>query len=142
MLVAGATAGVSARGTACARWKKFHFFEGFATSFSALPFLDDFSQRPSLLSLVTSLAESLRPDAVLEPGVSVVFIVRDVRRDAKAGRKDRLESSSLSEGLRRPRVVFFNGDFPRVVSGIAEGNNVGLFPIADCDVLLLVFFRL
>jgi hypothetical protein len=88
-----------------------------------------------------SLAESLRLDAALGPAASVAFTARDVRRDAKAGKKDRFESSSLSEGLRRLNGVFFNGDFPRVVSGIAEGSSVGLFPIADCDVLLVVFLR-
>lgn len=142
----GATAGESVRGTACARWKKFHF-DGFDTSFSALTFFDDFNHLPSLPSLETSLTEFLRPLSVDRPAGAVdgpltaseVLIARDVRRDASAGRNDFFESSSLSDGLRRPSGVFFSGDRPRMVSGIAEGSSVGLFSIADCDVLLLVF---
>jgi hypothetical protein len=148
-VVAGAIAGDSVRGTACARWKKFHF-DGFGASFSfsTLLFFDDLSHLPSLPSLATLFTESLRPlsadrpaDAVEGPlAPSDVLIAREVRLDASAGKKDLFESSSLSDGLRRPRGGFFKGDRPRVVSGIAEGNNVGLFSIADCDVLLLVFF--
>jgi hypothetical protein len=107
---AGATVGVSVRGTACARWKKFHFFDGFGNSFSTtFPFFEDFSHLPSLLSAATS-AESLRSFAEGTFAPSVALIARDVRLDASAGRKDFFESSSLSEGLRRPSGVFFRGD--------------------------------
>jgi hypothetical protein len=54
------TAGVAARGPAWARWKKFHRFEGFGASFSALSFFDIFSQLPSLMSTAASLMEFLR----------------------------------------------------------------------------------
>jgi hypothetical protein len=70
-----------------------------------------------------------------------ILIARDVRRVASAGRKERFDSSSLSEGLRRPRDIFFIGDPLRAVSGIADGNSVGLFSVADWEVLLLVFFN-
>jgi hypothetical protein len=66
--------------------------------------------------------------------------VREVRLEAKAGKKDLFDSSSLSEGRRRPSVVFFMGETPRTVSGIAEGNKVGLLVIRDCEGLLDVLF--
>jgi hypothetical protein len=68
-------------------------------------------------------------------------IARDVRRDVSAGRRDRFESSSLSDGLRRPKGIFFNGDPPRIVSGMAEGRSFGLLSSTPCEVLLLVFFN-
>jgi hypothetical protein len=135
------TTGVSARGAAaCARWKKFHF-DGLGTSFSTLAFFDDFSHLPSLTSVVTSPRESFRPLSADWPLAAVGTFVRDVRFEASAGRKDLFESSSLSEGLRRPKGIFLSGERPRDVSGIAEGNNVGFFPIGTRDVSLLVLCR-
>jgi hypothetical protein len=109
--------------------------------------LDDFNHRPSFASFV-SLVEFFRPlsagllldvaGGTLVP--SDVLIARDVRLDASAGRNDLFESSSLSDGLRRPKGIFFNGDPPRIVSGMAEGRSFGLFSTTGCDVLLLVFF--
>jgi hypothetical protein len=141
VVAVGTTVGVSTRGVACARWKKFHFFDGFGSSFSSFPFFEDLSHLPSLVSAPASLIESLRPLVEARPAPSDALIARDVRLEASAGRKDLFESSSLSEGRRRPSCVFFSGDRPRIVSGIAEGSNVGLFSRAVCDVLLLVFFR-
>ncbi len=66
--------------------------------------------------------------------------VRETRLDVEDGRNDLLESSSLSEGRRLPRVIFFIGEPPRRVSGIAEGSRVGLVPPSEsvkccCSVL-------
>lgn len=143
-----AIAGVAARGTAWARWKKFHLLDGLGCSFSALFFFDGLSQLPSLLSAVTSLVEFLRVlDAERAAGAAgplgpcAVCKARDVRFEVSAGKKDLFESSSLSEGLRSPMVIFFIGDPPRMVSGIADGNSVGrFFSIAVCDMLFVVFF--
>jgi hypothetical protein len=96
----------------------------------------------SLVECFRPLSDGLLVDAAagaLAP--SDVLIARDVRLDASAGRKDRFESSSLSDGLRRPKGIFFKGDPPRMVSGIAEGRSFGLVSTTGCEVLLLVFFR-
>jgi hypothetical protein len=96
--------------------------------------LDDFNQEPSLISAAVSLIEFLRifpvirlfdPDGALGP--CALCRARDVRFEAMEGRKDLLVSSSLSEGLRNPIVIFFIGDPLRELSGIAEGSNVGRF---------------
>jgi hypothetical protein len=60
-----------------------------------------------------------------------------VRLDDSVGRNDRFESSSLSENF---LDVFFTGDTPRAVSGIADGNKIGLFLLwTGCAVMLVVF---
>jgi hypothetical protein len=109
--------------------------------------LDDFNHRPSFTSVVSLveffrlLSDGLLLDAAagaLAP--SEVLLARDVRLDASAGRNDRFESSSLSDGLRRPKGIFFNGDPPRTVSGMAEGRSFGLISTTGCDALLFVFF--
>jgi hypothetical protein len=134
------TAGVSARGAACARWKKFHF-DGLGTSFSTLTFFDDFSHLPSFPSVLTSPKESFLSLSADRLPVAVGTFARDVRLETSAGRKDLFASSSLSEGLRRPKGIFLSGERPRDVSGMAEGNKVGLFPIGARDVSLLVLCR-
>jgi len=136
------------RGPAWALWKKFHRFGGLGASFSALVFFEDFNQLPSLISAAASLIEFLRtfpairlvePDGTLGPWA--VCKARDVRFEAMAGRNDLFVSSSLSEGLRSPRVIFFMGDPLRTLSGIADGNSVGrFFSNTDCDELLIVLF--
>lgn len=140
---------MAARGLAWARWKKFHFLDGFDGSFSALLFFEDFNQLPSLISEAASLIEFLRiflvgrlACAALASGPCAVCKARDVLFDANPGRNDLLVSSSLSDGLRSPSVIFFIGDPPRRLSGIAEGSSVGrFFSSVDCVVLFVVFFE-
>lgn len=130
-------AGVSTRGAAWAREKKFHF-DGLdrSFSFSGLVFFDERSQLPS------SLAESFRDFEILRllGGLSIPstgFAARDVRLDASVGRNDLFVSSSLSDGRREG---FFVGDTLRVVFGIADGKSLGLaLPLTGSADMLLEF---
>lgn len=72
-----------------------------------------------------------------EPLDTCVFCnARDVLFEFASGRDGFFASSSLSEGFRSPIAIFFIGDTPRIVFGIAEGSSVGLFfSSADCDIL-------
>jgi hypothetical protein len=129
------------RGAACARWKKFHLLEGFEGSFSGLTFFELLSHLPSLPS--TSLVEffRLRTGAILGAlDSSENLTACDVRLDASAGRNDLFESSSLSDGLRRPKGIFLNGEPPRTVSGIAEGSKIGLLSVEGGAAVLLTCF--
>lgn len=68
---------------------------------------------------------------------SAGLTVREVRLDARVGRNDLFESSSLSDGLLN---AFSAGDPLRVVFGIAEGKSLGrVLLLAGSAVTLVVF---
>jgi hypothetical protein len=127
-------------GAAWALWKKFHFLAGLAEG--AIFFDFDTSSVP-VRDLVDAM-DCFPDNALSRPFIDLLSVVftgegilvraapstycdlRELRRTAREGRKERLVSSSLTEGLRVVIGGLFIGDPVRTGSDIAEGSKVGL----------------
>lgn len=68
-------------------------------------------------------------------GASAGFTAREVRLDARVGKNDLFDSSSLSDGL---LSAFFAGDPLRAVFGITEGKSFGRLTSTGSAVTLVV----